>query len=97
MSGPGGSRQEPTLTVHVRYLSALREKTGKRPDDVAFAPGSTLADMAQWLRRTYGLEVPGPDVMSTLNGHGWSQVPRGLAAALREGDEVALVPLLSGG
>ena len=85
------------MTVRVRYLSALREKTGKRQDDVDLPAGSTLADVAAWLKRTYGISAPDPEMMSTLNGQGWNQVPQGLATALKEGDEVALFPLLSGG
>jgi MoaD family protein len=85
------------MTIKVRYLSALREKTGKRLDELDMPAGSTLTDVAAWLSRTYGITAPDPELMSTLNGQGWNQVPQGLATALKEGDEVALFPLLSGG
>jgi molybdopterin converting factor small subunit len=85
------------LTVRVRYLSAVREKTGTRADDLHLPAGSTLADVSRWLKDTYSLGVPGPDLMSTLNGYGWNQVPEGMATKLQEGDEIALFPLLSGG
>jgi molybdopterin converting factor small subunit len=85
------------VTVHVRYLSALREQAGTRRDDPALPAGSTLAAAADWIRTNRGIEVPGPALMSTLNGHGWAQLPEGMATALREGDEIALFPLLSGG
>jgi molybdopterin converting factor small subunit len=88
----------PTVTVRIRYLSAIREKTGgRRQDDIPFAAGSTLASLAEWLRKAYGLVVPGPTLMTTINGYGWNQVPGGLSTELREGDEIALFPLLSGG
>ncbi len=90
--GAGG-----TVAVRVRYLSAVREKTGTRADELRLPEGSTLASVAGWLKDTYSLTVPGPDLMSTLNGYGWNQVPDGLATRLREGDEIALFPLLSGG
>jgi molybdopterin converting factor small subunit len=86
-----------TIGVRVRYLSAVREKTGTRSDDLRLPVGSTLATVSGWLKDMYSLTVPGPDLMSTLNGYGWTQVPRGLATELREGDEIALFPLLSGG
>lgn len=85
------------VTVRVRYLSAVREKTGTRADDLRLPAGSSLSAVAGWLQRTYGITVPGPSLMSTLNGYGWNQVPQGLATELHDGDEVALFPLLSGG
>ena len=85
------------MTVRVRYLSALREKAGTRRDDLALPAGGTLAAAAEWIRSNRGIEVPGPALMSTLNGHGWAQLPDGLATVLSEGDEIALFPLLSGG
>jgi molybdopterin converting factor small subunit len=85
------------VKVNVRYLSAIRDKTGKRVDELALPEGSTLTEVAAWLKQSYGIVVPGPELMSTLNGYGWNQVPGGLATELREGDEIALFPLLSGG
>jgi molybdopterin converting factor small subunit len=87
-----------TISVRVRYLSAVREKTGgRREDEVSLPRGSTLASVADWLQKSYGLSVPGPSLMSTINGYGWNQVPGGLATELQQGDEIALFPLLSGG
>ena len=92
MSGTPGE-----VTVRIRYLSAIREKTGKRLDELDLRRGSTLMEVAGWLKQTYGIAVPDPSLMSTLNGSGWNQVPQGLATELQEGDEIALFPLLSGG
>ena len=86
------------VTVRIRYLSAIREKTGgRRQDEVSLPRGSTLSSVADWLQKSYGMVVPGPSLMSTINGYGWNQVPGGLATELHEGDEIALFPLLSGG
>jgi molybdopterin converting factor small subunit len=86
------------VTVRIRYLSAIREKTGgRRQDEVSLPRGSTLSSAADWIRGTYGMTVPGPSLMSTINGYGWSQVPGGMSSELHEGDEIALFPLLSGG
>ena len=85
------------VTVRVRYLSAVRDKTGRRADDLHLPAGSTLAAVADWLKLTYGIAVPDPSLMSTLNGYGWNQVPQGMATEMHDGDEVALFPLLSGG
>ncbi len=97
MNGPGIPPGAAALTIRVRYLSAIREKTGRRSDDLHLPAGSTLAEVSRWLQDTYSLVAPGPDLMSTLNGYGWNQVPEGMATMLREGDEIALFPLLSGG
>ena len=96
MSGaPNGTAT--TITISIRYLSAIRENTGKRQDALAVPAGSTLSWVAAWLQETYGLAVPGPALMSTINGYGWNQVSGGLSAELHDGDEIALFPLLSGG
>jgi molybdopterin converting factor small subunit len=92
-----GTGQAAELTVSVRYLSAVREQAGTRRDELRLPAGSTLAAAAEWVRAHRGLEAPGPGLMSTLNGHGWTQLPDGMATVLREGDEIALFPLLSGG
>ncbi len=86
-----------TIRVRIRYLSAIREKTEKRQDELSVPVGTTLSWVAGWLKEKYELDVPGPALMSTINGYGWNQVPGGLSAELREGDEIALFPLLSGG
>jgi molybdopterin converting factor small subunit len=85
------------INVRIRYLSAVRETTEKRQDELALPAGTTLSWVAGWLKEKYGLDVPGPAVMSTINGYGWNQVPGGLSAELHQGDEIALFPLLSGG
>ena len=94
---PGTSTPAGAVHVRIRYLSAVREKTGTRLDEMAFPTGSRLSAVAKWLASRYGLTVPGPALMSTINGYGWNQIPKGLATELHEGDEIALFPLLSGG
>jgi molybdopterin converting factor small subunit len=88
---------EETVTVQIRYLSGLRDKTGIRAEAVQFRTGACLRNVSRWLADKYGITAPGPSVMSTLNGRGWSQTPQALETPLREGDEIALFPLLSGG
>jgi len=95
VSGTGSAGS--TVHVTIRYLSAVREKTSKRLDELDLPAGSRLSAVAEWLKQSYGLAVPGPSLMSTINGYGWNQVPQGLATELHEGDEIALFPLLSGG
>jgi molybdopterin converting factor small subunit len=94
-AGAGADGAGPSVSI--RYLSAVREQAGRRRDEVRLPSGSTLAVAADWVRAHRGIEVPGSALMSTLNGHGWAQLPDGLATVLREGDEIAFFPLLSGG
>jgi molybdopterin converting factor small subunit len=97
MKGAAAGDEGAGLSVSVRYLSAVREQAGTRRDEVRLPPGSTLAAAADWVWTHRGIEVPGPALMSTLNGHGWAQLPEGTATVLHEGDEIALFPLISGG
>ena len=83
--------------MRIRYLSGLRDATGIREETVLFPAGTPLSGVSQWLAQKYGMHAPGPGVMSTLNGRGWSQTPRALETQLSDGDEIALFPLLSGG
>ena len=78
-------------------MTLPKAATGKRHEELELPPGSRLAEVADWLSKSYGMAVPGPSLMSTINGYGWNQVPQGLATELHEGDEIALFPLLSGG
>ena len=52
MSDAGMPPAAAALVVRVRYLSAIREKTGKRSDDLHLPAGSTLADVSRWLKDT---------------------------------------------
>ena len=88
---------EETVTVRIRYLSGLRDATGLPAEEAAFTAGTRLRDVSRWLLQKYNITAPGPGVMSTLNGRGWSQTPQALETRLCEGDEIALFPLLSGG
>jgi len=92
-----GQTAGAAITVHLRYLSSVREKTGRRAEELTLPTGSTLSVVASWLAATYAMNVPGPSLMATLNGRGWTQHAGGLATELRDGDEIALFPMLSGG
>ena len=85
------------VKVRIRYLSALRDTTHRRLDELELPAGSRLQDVAGWLAKSYGLTVPGPALISTLNGRGWTQLPESLATEIHDGDEVAIFPLVSGG
>jgi molybdopterin synthase sulfur carrier subunit len=81
----------------VRYLSALRDRTGLREEAVELPAGGRLAELASWLGEKRGLALPDPLVMATLNGRGWGQQQQGMNTPLADGDEVALFPVVGGG
>ncbi len=85
------------IIVRVRYLSALRDRTGLREEAVSLPAGSRLAELAAWLAEKRGLTLPDPLVMATLNGRGWGQQAEGMEKTLADGDEAALFPVVGGG
>jgi molybdopterin converting factor small subunit len=90
-------KMETTVSVQIKYLAALRDRTGHRREEVSFPPGATLQDVAGWLNEQHGLSLPGPQVMATLNGHGWTQLPSQLSTRIHEGDVICLFSPVSGG
>lgn len=84
-------------SVLIKYLGAIRDQTGRRLDEVSFPPGATLRDVAQWLNERYGLSLPNPRTMATLNGKGWAQFPSKLCTKVKEGDVICLFPPIAGG
>jgi molybdopterin converting factor small subunit len=85
------------VKLQIKYLAALRDRTGRRQEEVSFPQGTTLQDVAEWLNGQYDLSLPNPQVMATLNGSGWNQFPLKLATEIREGDIICLFPPIAGG
>jgi molybdopterin converting factor small subunit len=81
----------------IKYLVSVRDRTGKREEELDFPDGSMLKDVSEWLQTTYGLKLPDPGLMSTLNGKGWSQHPERMSTRLHEGDKICIFSLISGG
>jgi molybdopterin converting factor small subunit len=87
-----------SITVQVRYLADLQVRTGRRQEGVILPADSRLQDALDWLNSRYGLTLPeGQAVMVVLNGRGWSQLPDKTATRLNEGDQLLLLPPISGG
>jgi len=85
------------VRVQIKYLAALRDRTGRKQEEVSFPPGATLQDVAEWLNKRYALSLPSPQVMATLNGRGWEQFPLKLSTEINEGDIICLFPPIAGG
>lgn len=85
------------INVRIKYLSAIRDKTNRRREEVQFPRGATLADVDSWIRNRHSLSLRDRRIMATLNGKGWMQLPERIETPLVDGDEIALFPILSGG
>ncbi len=92
-----GFSEGKKIKVRIKYLAALRDRTGCRQEDVDFPSATTLWDVAEWLNQRYALSLPDPQVMVTLNGRGWEQLPAKLSTEIREGDVICLFPPIAGG
>jgi molybdopterin synthase catalytic subunit len=76
------------MKVAVRLFAGLRELAGMRATEIDLAPGSTAADI--WPALALGVEPPG--LLLAVN-----KAYAARDTVLQEGDEVALIPPVSGG
>ena len=78
-----------SLQVRVRYFASLRERFARSGDDLALEPGATVADA--WNAATGAGDLP-VNVRAARN-HEYTEP----GAALRDGDEIAFFPPVTGG
>ena len=88
---------ETTVNIQIKYLVSLRDRTGRRQEEVGFPQGSTLREVAEWLNTRYELSLPDPKIMAILNGRGWDQFPSKWSTPIQNGDIICLFPPISGG
>lgn len=79
----------PSLTVQVRFFASLRERLGADDCRVAVAPGTTVAEV--WRQALGDVAMPA-NTLAALN-----QDYVDTAAVVRDGDEVAFFPPVTGG
>lgn len=97
MREAGWSADSVTVSVRVLFLSTVKDAVGTREIELSLACGATLATVAEELATRFALQVPSADVMATLNGRGWTQLPEGLDTSLATGDVIHVFPPVSGG
>ena len=81
------------MKIRVKYFSALRDITGKISEELEMPDGSTLGDLINWFFRQYPkAQAFKEELLVLVNGKSldWSYVLSG-------GDEVAIMPPVSGG
>jgi molybdopterin synthase sulfur carrier subunit len=94
--------------VKVEFLGHVRNVIGsEREEEVEISEGSSIADLLMMLSEKYGepfkkavYEKSGADVKSnyiiTVNGYLLNQL-NGVKTKLKNGDQVILLPIVSGG
>ncbi len=80
------------MRVRVRLFAALKDLAGRAWDEVELPPGSTVADLATLLAQRHPRLRDGPRAVYAVNGD-YAPADR----TLEDGDEVALIPPVSGG
>jgi len=90
---PQGAENDESATVTVLFFAAAREAAGTARTGLG-GDGMTVAQLLDQLRSTYGdqLEAVLPSCSIWVN-----RSPAGPGTILRSGDEVALMPPVSGG
>ncbi len=90
------SKASPTagyLPFNVRFFALYRERAGGALHIFHLPPGSTVADLVSAVRRQFPGLAPGTvDIVVAVN-----QEYAEMDQVLKEGDEIALIPPVSGG
>lgn len=81
------------MKIRVKYFSALRDITGKVSEELDVPDDYTLGKLSDWFFKTYPKALAyKDDVIFLVNGRNATE-----NYLLREGDEVAIMPPVSGG
>jgi molybdopterin synthase sulfur carrier subunit len=78
------------MTIHVRFFASLREQVGRSEDELPATGIKTVADV--WTRATEGV-APLPGTVLYAVNMDYAQAD----AAVKDGDEVAFFPPVTGG
>jgi molybdopterin converting factor subunit 1 len=81
------------MRVHVLYFGIVRERIGLREEDVELSTGSTVADLAAVLSARHGDLAAGVATLRLAVNLEYV----GPETVLRDDDEVAVIPPVSGG
>jgi molybdopterin synthase sulfur carrier subunit len=77
------------MTVHVRFFASLRERLGIEDTQISLPAGATVVDV--WREVLGAAELPA-NILVAIN-----QDYAALDAPVRDGDEVAFFPPVTGG
>ena len=77
------------MTIHVKYFASLRDRLGRAEDRLAATDGMTV--VAVWAALWPEIPLP-PNTLAAVN-----MEYAGLETIVRDGDEVAFFPPVTGG
>ncbi|MBI2992641.1 MAG: MoaD/ThiS family protein [Gammaproteobacteria bacterium] len=77
------------MAITVKFFARLREEVGRADDVVAFEPGLSVTDV--WRSATHGRAMPESLLVAVNMAYARGDVE------LRDGDEVAFFPPVTGG
>lgn len=95
------------MQVKVQYLGLIRDKLGRKDDEVEIQDDAIISDLLNKLSKTQGEQlkklfeadesnVLDPTFIITVNGVLAGQL-NGMKTKLKRGDKIALMTLISGG
>ena len=81
------------MNINVRFFALYRERVGRSEQTLEVCDGTTVSNLIRILRELYGnLAPPDIDIVVAVNAeYNHNDV------VLKDGDEVALIPPVSGG
>jgi len=80
------------MKIYVRYFGQFRDFTGKREEVLEVKPGITVQEIREHVRGIYSKIAAKEEVLVAVNGSFGS-----LEQVIKETDEVAFFPPVSGG
>jgi len=100
-------KEEQEIRIKVRYLGLIWKKIGRKEEELEIGDDSSLSGLLGELARIHGENLErlydaekedaiDPTYILTVNGISANQL-NGLKTRLEDGDEVALMTLISGG
>ena len=81
------------MQLEIRFFALYRERAGRSTGTVSLPDGATVADLTEEVRRLFPrLAPPGVNIVVAVNAE-----YAGPETPLRQGDEICLIPPVSGG
>lgn len=77
------------MTINIRYFASLKERVGHTQQKIDFVENETLSDL--WIRANQNLSMP-TNTLAAIN-----QNYVNLQTLVKDGDEVAFFPPVTGG
>ena len=92
MTGPAGAAGADAIRVRIRLFASYAEAAGRDELDLVLSAGATAADALAAVRgQPWASRLPPSPAVAVTRRYAKGEI------ALREGDEVAIIPPVAGG